>query len=102
MDRRHFLTLLSATPLLATPAQADAKFVDFIETLWPRAKAAGISRDLFDRAFAGITEPDPVVLKLASNQPEFTSTTGDYLAKAVTPDPHRHGPAESFPNTASC
>ncbi len=59
--------------------------MDFIQTLWPRAKAAGISRDLFDRAFAGITEPDPVVLKLASSQPEFTSTTGDYLAKAVTP-----------------
>jgi membrane-bound lytic murein transglycosylase B len=85
MDRRHVLTLLAATPLLAMPARADAKFVAFIETLWPRAKAAGISRSLFDRAFAGITEPDPVVLKLASNQPEFTSTTGDYLAKAVTP-----------------
>ena len=85
MDRRHFLLLVSATPLLASPARADQKFVDFIQTLWPRAKAAGISRDLFDRAFAGITEPDPVVLKLASSQPEFTSTTGDYLAKAVTP-----------------
>ena len=36
-------------------------------------------------AFAGITEPDAVVLKLASTQPEFTSTTGEYLAKAVTP-----------------
>ena len=36
-------------------------------------------------AFAGITEPDPAVLKLAANQPEFTSTTSDYLAKAVTP-----------------
>ena len=48
-------------------------------------KAAGISRKLFDAAFAGITEPDPAVLKLADNQPEFTSTTSAYLAKAVTP-----------------
>jgi len=85
MDRRQFLTLLASAPLLATPSQADTKFVAFIETLWPRAKAVGISRELFDRAFAGITEPDPAVLKLAKNQPEFTSTTGDYLAKAVTP-----------------
>ena len=62
------------------------KFEAFIQnTLWPRAKAAGISRELFDAAFEGITEPDPAVLKLAANQPEFTSTTSDYLAKAVTP-----------------
>jgi len=70
---------------LGTPAFADAKFEAFIQSLWPMVKQAGISRDLFDRAFAGITEPDPAVLKLASNQPEFTSTTSAYLAKAVTP-----------------
>lgn len=67
------------------PAQADAKFEAFVQTLWPRVKAAGISRQLFDAAFAGVTEPDPVVLKLAKSQPEFTSTTSEYLAKAVTP-----------------
>jgi membrane-bound lytic murein transglycosylase B len=69
----------------ATPALADAKFEAFIQSLWPRAKAAGISREIFDQAFAGITEPDPAVLKLASTQPEVTSTTSAYLAKAVTP-----------------
>ena len=67
------------------PARADAKFTAFIESLWPIAKANGISRDLFDRAFAGIGEPDPDVLRLAKNQPEFTSTTSAYLVKAVTP-----------------
>ncbi len=70
---------------LATPALADKKFENFIQSLWPRVKAAGFSRDLFDRAFAGITEPDQAVLKLASTQPEFTSLTSEYLAKAVTP-----------------
>ena len=69
----------------ATPALADKKFESFIQSLWPRVKAAGFSRDLFDRAFAGITEPDAQVLKLASTQPEFTSLTSEYLAKAVTP-----------------
>jgi len=85
MLRRLIAVAAIAVSLGATPALADAKFVSFIETLWPRAKAAGISRTLFDQAFAGITEPDPAVLKLAKNQPEFTSTTSQYLAKAVTP-----------------
>jgi len=86
MNRRHLMFLALSLPLLqAAPAFADAKFEAFIQTLWPVAKANGISRDLFDRAFAGITEPDPTVLKLANNQPEFTSTTSAYLEKAVTP-----------------
>lgn len=87
MNRRTFASLLVLAPFLAAPALADdPKFVAFIQkTLWPRMKAAGVSRKLFDTAFAGITEPDPVVLKLAENQPEFTSTTSDYLSKAVTP-----------------
>lgn len=67
------------------PAHADPKFENFVQSLWPRAKAAGISRATFDRAFAGITEPDDAVLKLARTQPEVTSTTSAYLAKAVTP-----------------
>ena len=67
------------------PARADEKFVAFIQSLWPRAKAAGITRQTFDRAFAGITEPDPIALKFANNQPELTNTTSAYLAKAVTP-----------------
>jgi membrane-bound lytic murein transglycosylase B len=72
--------------LASGPALADAKFEAFIQdSIWPQVKAAGVSRDLFDQAFAGITEPDPVVLKLAKTQPEFTSTTSEYLAKAVTP-----------------
>jgi membrane-bound lytic murein transglycosylase B len=86
MNRRHFASLLLALPLGVLPARADAKFEAFIEnTLWPRVKKAGIPRSLFEAGFAGITEPDPAVLKLAANQPEFTSTTSAYLAKAVTP-----------------
>lgn len=85
MLKRLIATVLIATPLFTTMAEADAKFESFIQTLWPRVKAAGISRSLFDAAFAGVTEPDAAVLKLASTQPEFTSTTSAYLAKAVTP-----------------
>ncbi len=84
MKRRHFIAALALLPLAAMPAHADEKFVAFIQTLWPSAKAAGITRKTFDRAFAGITDPDPVALKLANNQPELTATTSAYLSKAVT------------------
>jgi membrane-bound lytic murein transglycosylase B len=76
--------VLAGTLAMTMPAKADPKFEAFIQTLWPQVKAAGISRDLFDEAFAGVTEPDAAVLKLAKVQPEFTSTTSEYLAKAVT------------------
>ena len=84
MHRRALLAALAATALSARPALADPKFVVFIQSLWPMAQKAGLTRELFDRAFAGITDPDPLVLKLADNQPEFTTTTSDYLGKAVT------------------
>ena len=76
-----------AALLIFTPqsAHADAKFESFVQSLWPRIKAAGFSRELFDRAFAGVTEADADVLKLAATQPEFLKATSDYLAKAVTP-----------------
>lgn len=88
MAKLKFLAVLllaaGLSAAIAPAAYADAKFVSFIQSLWPKAKAAGIPRPLFDRAFAGITDPDPDVLKLANNQPEFTTTTSQYLAKAVT------------------
>lgn len=83
----RIVTLAALAALLVgatSPALADAKFEAFIQTLWPQVKAAGFSRDLFDAAFAGVTEPDETVLKLAKTQPEFTSTTSEYLSKAVT------------------
>ena len=85
MLKKFVTSLIVALPLMATHAHADVKFEAFIQTLWPKVQAAGISRSLFDSAFAGITDPDPAVLKLAQTQPEFTSTTSAYLDKAVTP-----------------
>jgi membrane-bound lytic murein transglycosylase B len=68
------------------PAQAaDAEFRAFIGKLWPQVSAAKITRQTFKSAFAQAQEPDPLVLKMASNKPEFTSTTSQYLLKAVTP-----------------
>ncbi len=83
--KRLFGLVIVAALLLPGSAHADQKFEAFIQSLWPRVKSAGISRTLFNQAFAGITEPDQQVLELARKQPEFTSTTSAYLAKAVTP-----------------
>jgi membrane-bound lytic murein transglycosylase B len=82
--RMMVAAMLAGTLAMTMPANADPKFEAFVQGLWPQVKAAGISRDLFDAAFAGVTEPDAAVLKLAKVQPEFTSTTSEYLAKAVT------------------
>ncbi|MDP9136650.1 MAG: lytic murein transglycosylase [Pseudomonadota bacterium] len=64
---------------------ADPGFKSYVQKLWPAAKAGKVDRTTFDRAFQGVDDPDPAVLKLARNQPEFTSTTSQYLSKAVTP-----------------
>ena len=62
------------------PAGAyDAGFRKFVEGLWPAVAQAKIKRATFERGFAGVDQPDPAVLKLADNQPEFTSTTSQYL-----------------------
>jgi membrane-bound lytic murein transglycosylase B len=83
--RMRSIIFALALGLTSSAAQADAKFEAFIQTLWPQMNAAGVSRDLFDAAFEGITEPDQLVLKQSATQPEFNSTTSEYLAKAVTP-----------------
>jgi membrane-bound lytic murein transglycosylase B len=85
MRKKIAVALVALLGFLPSQSFADAKFEGFVQSLWPRIKAAGFSRDLFDSAFAGITTPDADVLKLAATQPEFMKATSDYLIKAVTP-----------------
>ena len=72
-----------------TAAQADPAFRAFIETLWPEAQAAKVSRATFDKAFEGVT-PDLSLPDLAipgrekaptKGQAEFTRPPQDYLNK---------------------
>ena len=73
--------LLSATALaanlLATPAFAD--FRECVSGLRASALSQGISAGTFDSAMQGVT-PEPKVLELADNQPEFKTPIWDYLA----------------------
>jgi peptidoglycan lytic transglycosylase B len=87
--KASMIKLAAAAALLTvscvSASAADAEFRAFIGKLWPQASAAKVKRETFERAFAGVNEPDSAVLKMADNQPEFTSTTSQYLLKAVTP-----------------
>ena len=76
---------------LAAPARAapDPAFRAFVETVWPEAQAAGVSRATFDRAFLGV-EPDLTLPDLvlpgrpqdgAKGQAEFTRSPQDYVAR---------------------
>ena len=71
---------LAATPACAQDA---ADFKDFLETLWPPARARGVSRGTFSGAVAGLT-PDPALMGTGVKQAEFERTIKAYIEDAVT------------------
>ena len=74
--------ILVALALFAfcAPAQAQPQqsFQQFLDELWPDAKAKGITRATFDTAFKGVT-PDERVIKATRKQPEYGRPFGDYV-----------------------
>lgn len=86
MNRRTFLaataglTLTSAFPGFA---QADEGFRAFVAAFRSVAAKNGISADVYNAAFAGINNPDPVVLEKARTQPEFKAPAWDYFDNRV-------------------
>lgn len=77
-----FSLMASLAPL---HAHADAGFQKWIRDFYPTAAAAGISAQTYNRAFAGIKDPDADVLRKAAYQPEFKSDIWDYLDSRVNP-----------------
>jgi lytic murein transglycosylase len=66
------------------PAYADtADFRRFVESLWPEAKALGVSRATFDEAFRGVA-PDPKIVALTRKQSEFVRPIWAYIDDAVS------------------
>jgi membrane-bound lytic murein transglycosylase B len=59
-------------------------FADFLERLWPNARQAGVSREVFDAAIRGLT-PQPAVSTKPKVQAEFTVSIPSYVASSVTP-----------------
>ena len=79
------LVLLATVLLAAGPQEAAARqtFAQWVEGFWPTARAAGIKRETYDRAFAGLT-PDPKVIESANFQPEYVKPVGEYVDRVVS------------------
>ena len=77
------LSALVPTLLPPTPAHAD-KFQSCVQSFWPAANRAGVSRATFDRATKGLTL-DPEVIESAKYQPEYKKPIGEYVDRAVSP-----------------
>src|SRR5215216_8071656 len=76
----------SKTDVQAPEAKPDVpspEFLRFIESLWPRAQARGVSRETFDLALRGVT-PDPRIAAVTQKQSEFAQPIWAYLDGAVT------------------
>lgn len=63
--------------------QGDSGFQAYLQSLWPRAEAAGVRRATFEAAITGLT-PDPSAPAAATKQPEFDRPLKAYLAEAVS------------------
>ncbi|WP_400768022.1 lytic murein transglycosylase [Methylosinus sporium] len=55
----------------------------FLQQLWPRARDAGVSREIFDSAVAGLS-PEPGLLQRPQAQAEFTISIPSYVSGAVS------------------
>jgi membrane-bound lytic murein transglycosylase B len=79
------LALLGAISILGVPERALAaqSFAAWVEGFWPVARAAGITRATYDRAFKGLT-PDPKVIEAANFQPEYVKPIGEYIDRVVS------------------
>ncbi|RFC64998.1 lytic murein transglycosylase [Fulvimarina endophytica] len=72
-----------ALTLAPGTARADAGFQRWIQSFENTAAQSGVRRDVYRRAFAGVTSPDPDVLEKARYQPEFQSKVWDYIDNRV-------------------
>ncbi|GAB4359860.1 MAG: lytic murein transglycosylase [Oricola sp.] len=80
--RRAGLALIATVliaPLLAGSAMADTAFQRWIADFRRTAIANGVSPTVYDRAFAGVTTPDPEVIEKARFQPEFRDEAWQYI-----------------------
>ena len=68
----------------AAPAASAGGFPGFIQSLWPKAQARGVSRQTFDAAFEGVTL-NTGILKLTRKQAEFVKPIWSYIDASVSP-----------------
>jgi membrane-bound lytic murein transglycosylase B len=84
LDRRALLVGLLGLGAAGRPPEAQAEdFQAFVQSLWPQAEAAGVSRETFERATADLA-PDPGVVVKPKVQSEFTVSIPTYVGGAAT------------------
>ncbi|MEH6365634.1 MAG: lytic murein transglycosylase, partial [Pseudomonas marincola] len=76
-------TTASPTITRAEEPTPQLSFSEWRDLLRSDAMAAGVSPQVFDRAFAGIT-PNPSVIRADSSQPEFSRPVWEYIEGAVS------------------
>ncbi|WP_265518548.1 lytic murein transglycosylase [Nitratireductor luteus] len=74
-----------------SPARADAGFQRWVAQFRSVAIQNGVSGEVYDRAFRGITAPDPEVLEKARYQPEFRAEPWEYFDNRVQEEAIRTG-----------
>jgi membrane-bound lytic murein transglycosylase B len=77
------LVAFAMTGAVAPAAAQEAEFGRFVESLWPEARARGVSRATFDTAFRGVA-PDPKIVALTKKQSEFVRPIWDYVNGAIS------------------
>ncbi len=83
LSRRSFAFGAAALAGSAIISPAYARVDSFVDGVWAKAKARGVSKKVFDIAMGGF-EPLPKVIELSKKQPEFVTTAADYVGKRVT------------------
>jgi len=81
---------IAAGLLMPLPALATQSPGQWVQSFWPTARAAGISRSLFDKAL-GAFQPDQDVLDRASAQAEFNMAIWDYMDQMVSDERIQQG-----------
>lgn len=90
VSRRSFG--IGSAALIASSAftPAFASVDGFVDGVWRKAKARGVSKRVFDIAM-GDFKPLGDVLELSKKQPEFVSTAADYVNKTLKAVSERYG-----------
>jgi membrane-bound lytic murein transglycosylase B len=85
------LVAVALIGVLAMSAQAQPRrtakateFEQFLAELWKDAQAKGVTRDVFNKAFTGVT-PDPRVIATTKRQPEYNKPAGRYVNDIASP-----------------
>lgn len=75
----------------APPVHANAGFQKWVSNFRSTAAKAGIKKSTYNRAFKGVTAPDPEVLEKARYQPEFRAPVWQYFDNRVHEDSVANG-----------